>query len=70
VVVSHVFNPSTWEAEAGGSIDELKISLVYKASSRTVRATERNPVTHTHTHSKKEIYRQTDRQTDDCLRVL
>jgi hypothetical protein len=32
-VVAHACNPSTWEAEAGGSL-----------SSRTARATQRNPV--------------------------
>jgi hypothetical protein len=31
----HTFNPGTWEAEAG---------LVYRSSSRTVKATLRNPV--------------------------
>jgi hypothetical protein len=35
-VVVHAFNPSTWEAEAGG-ISEFKASLVYKVSSRTAR---------------------------------
>jgi hypothetical protein len=40
-VVAHAFNPSTWEAEAGKF---LKASLVYKVSSRTARATQRNPV--------------------------
>ena len=34
-VVAHAFNPSTWEAEAG---------LVYKGSSRTARAVQRDPV--------------------------
>jgi hypothetical protein len=36
----HAFNPSTWEAEAGGF---CKASLMYRASSRTARATQRNP---------------------------
>jgi hypothetical protein len=35
MVVAHTFNPSTREAEA---------SLVYKVSSRTARAIQRNPV--------------------------
>ena len=43
----HTFNPSTPEveidAEAGGS-SEFEASLLYIASSRTVRATQRNPV--------------------------
>jgi hypothetical protein len=34
-MVAHTFNPSTREAEA---------SLVYKVSSRTARAIQRNPV--------------------------
>jgi hypothetical protein len=41
-VVAHIFNPSTWEAEAGNS--EFETSLVYRVSSRTARATQRNPV--------------------------
>jgi hypothetical protein len=38
----HAFNPSSWEAEAGGS--EFEASLVYKVTSRTVKPTQRNPV--------------------------
>ena len=41
--VGHAFNPSPWEAEAGGSY-ELEASLVYRVSSKTVRATQKNPV--------------------------
>ena len=37
----HAFNASTWEAEAEF---EFKVSLVYKMSSRTARAIQRNPV--------------------------
>ena len=37
---THTFNPSTWDTEAGGSL-EFKASLVYKASSRTARARDR-----------------------------
>jgi hypothetical protein len=36
-MVVHAFNPSTWEAEAGRSL-EFKASLVYRVSSRTARA--------------------------------
>ena len=39
----HAFNPSTWEAEAGG-FSEFEASLVYKVSSRTARVIQRNPV--------------------------
>jgi hypothetical protein len=42
-MVTHTFNPSIQEAEAGGSL-EFKGSLVYRASSRAARATQRNPV--------------------------
>jgi hypothetical protein len=42
-MVAHTFNPSTWEAE-GRWISEFETSLVYKVSSRTARATQRNPV--------------------------
>jgi hypothetical protein len=38
--MAHAFNPSTQEAEAG----EFEASLVYKVSSRTARAIQRNPV--------------------------
>jgi hypothetical protein len=41
-VVAHTFNPSTREAERQAS--EFEASLVYKVSSRTARATQRNPV--------------------------
>jgi hypothetical protein len=42
-VVVHAFNPSTWEAEAGGFLS-FQDSLVYKVSSRTAWALQRNPV--------------------------
>ena len=37
--MAHSYNSNTWEAEAVGSA-----SLVYRVSSRTARATQRNPV--------------------------
>jgi hypothetical protein len=43
-VMAHAFNPSTWEAERGRRISEFEASLVYKVSSRTARAIQRNPV--------------------------
>jgi hypothetical protein len=51
-VVAHTFNPSTQEAgfrpsftqEAGRWISEFEASLVYRVSSRTARATQRNPI--------------------------
>jgi hypothetical protein len=41
-VVVLAFNPSTWEADR--PISEFETSLVYRVSSRTARATQRNPV--------------------------
>ena len=43
MVVVHIFNPRTQEAESR-QISEFKASLVYRGSSRTARATQRNPV--------------------------
>jgi hypothetical protein len=43
-VVAHAFNPSAREAEALRRISEFEASLVYKVSSRTARAIQRNPV--------------------------
>jgi hypothetical protein len=48
MVVAHACNPSTREAEAGGSL-EFGASLVYKESSGTDRATYTNHV------SKNEV---------------
>jgi hypothetical protein len=42
-MVAHIFNPSTRKAEAGW-ISEFEDSLVYKVSSRTAWAIQRNPV--------------------------
>jgi hypothetical protein len=39
--VAHIFNPSTWKAEAGKS---LQTSLSYILNSRIAGATQRNPV--------------------------
>jgi hypothetical protein len=46
-VVAHAFNPSTQEAK-------FKASLVYRASSRTARATQRNPVLKNQKKKKRE----------------
>ena len=53
MVVAHTFNPSTREAEA---------SLVYKVSSRTARAIQRNPV------SKKQKRKEITRSA--CVRTF
>jgi hypothetical protein len=46
MAAAHACNPSTWEAEAGGG-SEFEVNLVYRGSSRTARATQRNPVSKT-----------------------
>jgi hypothetical protein len=52
-VVAHAFNPSTWEAEAGEFLSS-GLALVYRVSSRTARATQRNPVSKKKKKSKKK----------------
>jgi hypothetical protein len=42
-MVAHAFNPSIWEVERGRQISESEASLVYRVSSRTARAIQRNP---------------------------
>jgi hypothetical protein len=46
-MLAHTFNPSAREAEAG-----FEASLVYRVSSRTARATQRNPVLNKQKHTK------------------
>jgi hypothetical protein len=56
--VAHAFNPSIWEAEAGG-ISEFEVSLVYKVSSRTARAIQK-----TLTQKNKTKQNKTTNQTN------
>jgi hypothetical protein len=51
-VVAHVFDPITWGGR-GRQISEFEASLVYKVSSRTARATQRNPVSKTKQNKTK-----------------
>ena len=41
--MAHAFNPSTWEAEAGGFLS-FEASLLYTVSSRTAKAIQRHPI--------------------------
>jgi hypothetical protein len=61
--MGHTFNPSFKKAEAG----EFKASLIYRASSRTAKATQRNPVSKTNkqTNKKPESNKQTNNKR--CL---
>jgi hypothetical protein len=47
IVVAHAFNISAWETEAGKLISKFDSSLIYRASSRTARDTQRNSVSKT-----------------------
>jgi hypothetical protein len=53
VVVANTFNPSTLGGR-GRQIFEFEASLVYKVSSRTARATQRNPVSKNQKKKKKK----------------
>jgi hypothetical protein len=46
-LVAHAFNPGTWEAE-------FKANLIYRVSSRTARAIQRNPVSKKKKKKKKK----------------
>jgi hypothetical protein len=58
-MVAHTLNSSTQEAEQADLCD-LRDSLVYKkTNSRTARATQRNPVTHTQKKTKTKTKSKT-----------
>jgi hypothetical protein len=50
--VAHAFNLSTWEAEAGGFLSSRPAWST--VSSRTARATQRNPVSKNQKKKKKK----------------
>ena len=52
-MVAHTFNPQHLEGR-GRWISELEASLVYRVSSRTARATPRNPVSKTNKQTNKQ----------------
>ena len=54
-MVAHACNPSTLGGR-GRRISEFEASLVYRVSSRTARATQRNPVSKKTT--KKQIQKK------------
>jgi hypothetical protein len=53
-VLAYTFSSISQEAEAGGSLSSRPACLVYRASSRTARATQRNPVLKNKTKPSKE----------------
>jgi hypothetical protein len=60
-MVVHAFNPSSQEGRSR-QISEFEASLVYKVSSRTARATQRNPVSKK-TKQNKTKQNKTNKQT-------
>jgi hypothetical protein len=62
-IYNYTFNPSTWEAEAGGFLS-FKARLVYKVSFRTARATQRNLV------SKKQKTKQQQKQKVKLIKLI
>ena len=46
-MVAHAFNPKTQQTEEEADLSELETSLIYRVSSRTAKATQRNPVSKT-----------------------
>jgi hypothetical protein len=62
--VAHTFSPHTWEAEAGGFL-EFQASLVYRVSSRTARATQRNPVLGRKKKKEKEEEEEEDKEEEE-----
>jgi hypothetical protein len=53
-VVAHAFNPSNWEAEVGGFLSS-RPAWVYRVSSRTARAIQRNPVSKKPKEKRKKV---------------
>jgi hypothetical protein len=56
VVVANLFNTSTWEAEAGKMASEFEVSVVYRASSRTASAIQKNTVSKAKPKQKRQMY--------------
>jgi hypothetical protein len=57
-VVAHAFNPQH-SGDRGRRISEFEASLVYKVSSRTARATQRNPVSKNQKNKKVKEFEVT-----------
>jgi hypothetical protein len=62
-VVVHAFNPSTQEAEAGGFLSSRPAWS--RVSSRTARATQRNPVS-----KNQKIKKERNKQTPQIFRGI
>jgi hypothetical protein len=64
-VVAHAFNPTQHLGGRGRQNSEFEASLIYRVSSRTARATQRNPVSkNKNKQTKKERKVVTKENTD------
>jgi hypothetical protein len=61
-VVAHAFDLSSWGGR-GRWISEFQVNLVYKVSSRTARATQRNPVSKNQKNKNKNKNKKTKTKT-------
>jgi hypothetical protein len=69
LLVAQAFHPNTQETGAGKS--EFKASLVYNVSSRTARATKKNPVSKQNkTKQNKTKQKQTDKKYVSCRQQI
>jgi hypothetical protein len=59
--LSNTFSPNT---QVGGNnwISEFEASLVYRVSSRTARATQRNPVSRNQKNKNKQTKKKTEKK--------
>jgi hypothetical protein len=65
------FNPSTQGGRGRGrQISEFKTSLIYRVSSRTARATQRNPVSKIKTTQKKPMWETESSIASSCPEEL
>jgi hypothetical protein len=67
-VVAHIFDPSM--GGRGRQISEFEASLVYKVSSRTARAIQRNPVSKTKTKTKTKTKRNKTKNKHGSIYIL
>jgi hypothetical protein len=67
-MVAHAFHPSILGGR-GRQISKFKASLVYRVSSRTARATQRNPVLKNKTTTKKQKQKQKQNKKETIWEV-
>jgi hypothetical protein len=54
----------------GRQISEFKASLVYRVSSRTARATQRNPVSKKKQQQQKQSQKATKKEVVKCTKMM